>query len=388
MNYKKLGDYVTEFSQKYDPQLNYPVYSVTNNNGFCTEYFNKDVSGEDKSKYKVVPRGYFAYNPSRINVGSVDWQKEEENVIVSPLYVIFKCSDKLNKDYLKYFLRSNDGKAIIASKVSGSVRNNLNFKALSSIEFNIGTIDEQNLIVSRLKEIENAITNEKNQIALYDELIKARFVEMFGDPVENPNNHRVVSLQMLIESGDILYHLDGNHGGDYPKSDEFVSAGVPYIGANCIVNGEIDYALAKYLTEERAGKLKKGIAQNEDVLFAHNATVGPTVVLHTDNPKVILSTSLTAYRCNKESIIPEYLASYMKCDGFVRQYSSEMKQTTRNQVPITAQRKYLFLVPPISEQEKFAEFVRQTNKSKFEAQKRIKLYEELLNKKMSEYFMN
>ena len=99
MNYKKLGDYVTEFSQKYDPQLNYPVYSVTNNNGFCTEYFNKDVSGEDKSKYKVVPRGYFAYNPSRINVGSVDWQKEEENVIVSPLYVIFKCSDKLNKDY-------------------------------------------------------------------------------------------------------------------------------------------------------------------------------------------------------------------------------------------------------------------------------------------------
>ena len=144
--------------------------------------------------------------------------------------------------------------------------------------------------------------------------------------------------------------------------------------------------MAKYLTVERAGKLRKGIAQNEDVLFAHNATVGPTVVLHTTEPKVILSTSLTAYRCNKESIMPEYLATYMKSDGFVMQYSSEMKQTTRNQVPITAQKKYLFLIPPMEEQKTFSEFVKQVDKSKVAVQKSLDETQKLFDSLMQEYF--
>ena len=190
----------------------------------------------------------------------------------------------------------------------------------------------------------------------------------------------------MINAGDITYHLDGNHGGDYPRSEEFVSEGVPYIGANCISNGEVDFSLAKYLTEERAGKLRKGIAQNEDVLFAHNATVGPAVVLHTTESKVILSTSLTAYRCNKESITPEYLVAYMKSDGFVMQYSNEMKQTTRNQVPITAQKRYLFLIPPMEEQKKFSKFVKQVDKSKVVVQKALDEAQLLFNSLMQQYF--
>lgn len=194
---------------------------------------------------------------------------------------------------------------------------------------------------------------------------------MFGDPVENPNGYYVATLQELIDKGYITYHLDGNHGGDYPRSEEFVDSGIPYISANCIVNGEIDFSKAKYLTSERASKLRKGIARDDDVLFAHNATVGPTVVLHTVEEKVILGTSLTAYRCNKEKIMPNYLKTYMMSDGFVRQYSGGMKQTTRNQVPITVQKKYLFLIPPIKEQNQFADFVHQVDKSKVVAQKAL-----------------
>lgn len=187
---------------------------------------------------------------------------------------------------------------------------------------------------------------------------------MFGDPVENPKKYYVATLQELIDEGYITYHLDGNHGGDYPRSEEFVASGVPYVSANCIVNGEIDFSKAKFLTSERAEKLRKGIAQDGDVLFAHNATVGPTVVLHTDEERVILGTSLTAYRCNKDEIMPSYLKAYMLSDGFARQYSGEMKQTTRNQVPITAQKKYLFLIPPIEEQNRFEAFADQVDKSK------------------------
>ena len=90
-----------------------------------------------------------------------------------------------------------------------------------------------------------------------------------------------------------MYHLDGNHGSDYPRNEEFVECGVPYISANCIVHNDVNVKLAKHLTEERASKLRKGIAQNGDVLFAHNATVGPVAILYTDDEKVILGTSLT-----------------------------------------------------------------------------------------------
>ena len=263
---------------------------------------------------------------------------------------------------------------------------NRHFKWLKQAKIEYPDKEEQRSIVTLLDKVSNIIEVRKAQLQKFDHLVKARFVEMFGDPVENPKGYRVDTLQALIDAGDITYHLDGNHGGDYPKSEEFVSEGVPYIGANCISNGEIDFSLAKYLTVERAGKLRKGIAQNEDVLFAHNATVGPTVVLHTTEPKVILSTSLTAYRCNKESIMPEYLATYMKSDGFVMQYSGEMKQTTRNQVPITAQKKYLFLIPPMEEQKAFSEFVKQVDKSKVVVQKALNGAQLLFDSLMQQYF--
>lgn len=101
---------------------------------------------------------------------------------------------------------------------------------------------------------------------------------------------------------------------------------------------------------------------------------------------MILSTSLTAYRCNKANLLPNYLKAYMQSDGFVRQYSGEMKQTTRNQVPITAQKKYLFIVPPIAEQEQFAAFVEQTDKSKIAIQKSLDELETLKKALMQKYF--
>ncbi len=81
MNKIKLGKYITEYSVKNKNNKKIPVYSVTNSEGFCTEYFSKDVSSKNRNTYKIVPYGYFAYNPSRINVGSIDWQRKEKEVM-------------------------------------------------------------------------------------------------------------------------------------------------------------------------------------------------------------------------------------------------------------------------------------------------------------------
>ncbi len=92
-------------------------------------------------------------------------------------------------------------------------------------------------------------------------------------------------------------------------------------------------------------------------MFAHNATVGPVAVLRTNLPFVILSTSLTAYRSNQKVLFNEFLKYYMESPNFQAQFQCIMKQTTRNQVPITTQKEFYFVLPPLTEQRKIAEIL-------------------------------
>ena len=292
--------------------------------------------------------------------------------------------DSIDKDYLFYFM--SIALKQIEEKTPFVTVKHLSAKELNKIEIPVLSLEEQRKIAETLSKVDELIAFRDQQLAKLDELVKARFVEMFGDPISNPFGFKVESLQEMLDDNAITYHLDGNHGSDYPRNEEFVESGVSYISANCIIDDNVNLQLAKHLTEERAAKLRKGIAQDEDVLFAHNATVGPVAILHTRETKVVLGTSLTAYRCNKQRILPSYLKAYMQSEGFVRQYTKDMKQTTRNQVPITAQRKYLFIVPPLSLQNRFASFVERIDQQKQTVQQSLEKLELMKKALMQEYF--
>ncbi|MBO6261997.1 MAG: restriction endonuclease subunit S, partial [Bacilli bacterium] len=196
-----LGKFIKEYSKKNKENNPYPVYSVTNSNGFCTEYFTKDVSSEDKRNYKIVPFGYFAYNPSRINVGSVDCQQKEPYVVVSPLYTVFSVSSDLDKNYLKYFFKSRYCSNLINSKVSGSVRNNLKFNILSTFELPYCSVEKQQQAVKQFENIKSLINCEVKQLSLLDELIKSRFIELFGNPDLSPQKadwQMVTSFSQIV----------------------------------------------------------------------------------------------------------------------------------------------------------------------------------------------
>ncbi|MGB3599376.1 MAG: restriction endonuclease subunit S [Marinomonas sp.] len=165
-----------------------------------------------------------------------------------------------------------------------------------------------------------------------------------------PENWEVISIGEALLAKSLVDQMDGNHGELYPKSNEFSTFGVPYIGATDFYSGNIDYKNCKYLPIQRAKKFKKGIAKNGDVLFAHNATVGPVALVETELEFIIISTTATYYRCNKDVIDNFYLASYFRSEIFIKQFSSVMSQSTRNQVPILAQRKFLLVLPPVQEQ--------------------------------------
>lgn len=232
----------------------------------------------------------------------------------------------------------------------------LSLSQLNAIKVELPELPEQRRIVAILDEafaglatvIANAEKNLANVRELFDSVSKSLL------QARNESWKRL-TLEVLLERGWVVSHLDGNHGNDYPRKDEFVSSGVPYLSANCLENDEVDISLAKFLSPERAALLRKGIARNNDVLFAHNATVGPVAMLYTDEPKVILSTSLTYYRCHPDHVLPEYLAHYMRSPEFKEQYEAVMRQSTRNQVPITKQREFFHVIPPMTEQRRIAQ---------------------------------
>ena len=319
----------------------------------------------------------------KLSLGKVAITEKEMYSNEAIMAFIDKGVEKISPEYLYYLLRAKDWSKGTNKAVMGAT---LNKATLSTIKIQLHEYDNQLEIVNMLNRVSSSIDFRKQQLTKLDELIKARFVEMFGDPISNPFGFKVKTLQKMIDDGTIMYHLDGNHGSDYPRNEEFVECGVPYISANCIVHNDVNLKLAKHLTEERASKLRKGIAQNGDVLFAHNATVGPVAILYTDDEKVILGTSLTAYRCDKERMVPDYLKAYMQSEGFVCQYTKDMKQTTRNQVPITAQRKFLFVIPPLPLQNQFAAFAAEVDKSKVEVQKALDQTQLLFDSLMQQYF--
>lgn len=192
-----------------------------------------------------------------------------------------------------------------------------------------------------------------------------------------PEDWEVYTLDELINKRYIYEILDGNHGALYPRNEEFVDSGVPYISANSINRNKIDFTKAKYLTVERANKFKKGVAKNGDVLFAHNATVGPVALLGTKDEKVILSTSLTYYRVNNKLIYNKYLMYYMSSNIFAKQYFRRMGQTTRNQVPITVQKEFYHILPPLKEQEKISEILSTVDSQIDDTEKLIEKSKEL-----------
>lgn len=169
-----------------------------------------------------------------------------------------------------------------------------------------------------------------------------------------PVEWEVITIDAALLKKYLEEQMDGNHGELYPKSHEFSSFGIPYVGATDFYTGRIDFKNCKYLPIHRAKKFKKGVSKNGDVLFAHNATVGPVAIVDADSEFIIISTTATYYRCNKEKINNAYLASYFRSDAFVKQFSSVMSQSTRNQVPILAQRKFSLILPRVEEQNAIA----------------------------------
>lgn len=165
---------------------------------------------------------------------------------------------------------------------------------------------------------------------------------------------KTYTVQELIDAGMLDEPLDGNHGSIHPKASDYVSAGVPFIMANDLVNGKVDYANCAYITEAQASTLRKGFAKPGDVLLTHKATIGRTAIVGDEYDTIILTPQVTYYRV-KKGISNRYLKYYFDSSTFQQLFANWAGSgSTRAYLGITAQRKLPIVLPPYEVQLKIA----------------------------------
>ena len=149
----RLGTLLKEGKQRNKDNSLSRVLSVTNHSGFVLpeNQFSKRIASDEVSNYKVVIKGQFGYNPSRINVGSFARLDQFDNGLLSPMYVVFSItSEKLDSDFFLYWMKSNEAKQRINNSTQGSVRDSVGFDAISSFALKLPKIQEQRKIAKVL----------------------------------------------------------------------------------------------------------------------------------------------------------------------------------------------------------------------------------------------
>jgi type I restriction enzyme S subunit len=327
------------------------------------------ISREEAKKIgsRVVPAGSVIM--SCVGDLGITGIANQEIVINQQLHA-FIPSGKINAHFLLHVLKTK--KDYFYSIATKTALPYLNKENCNSVKLPAPHIAEQTTIANALSDVD-ALINELEKLIAKKQAIKTATMQQLltgrtrlpqfalredgtlkdykqSELGEIPEDWEAITINEALADKFLLDQMDGNHGELYPKSHEFSSFGVPYIGATDFDSGRINYKTCKYLPLARAEKFKKGIAKDGDVLFAHNATVGPVVLLQTELEFVILSTTATYYRCDPERLNNKYLAKFFESEFFVKQYSAVMSQSTRNQVPILSQRKFSIVLPSIKEQ--------------------------------------
>lgn len=359
----RLGDVILPSSQRNKNGECTRVYSVTNSNGFVPseEYFNKEVYSKELDTYRVVNRGMLAYNPSRINVGSVALQDKEDQVVVSPLYVVFSVDERrIAPEYLLRFLKCDEGLKQIETHSVGTVRNNLKYKGLCNLRINLPSLKAQHSMVRKLRVIETLIDNSQSCISMLDQLVKSQFVEMFGDPTNGVAwpSKRLDEICTIV-TGNTPPRKDPSNYGDY----------IEWCKTDNITDAKYLTTASEMLSEE--GALRGRVVPAGSILMACIAGSVKSI------GKVAVADRSVAFNQQINALIPsemidvEYLLWALRlskdylCSGVNMQLKGILNKTS-----LSAKS---FCVPPLALQQQFAAFVAEVDKSRFVARKSAEL---------------
>ena len=279
-----------------------------------------------------------------------------------------------NKDYLWYAIASKVEE--LNSKGTGSTFKAISKSVLAETEIPLPTLGEQQGVARQLAKVDELIALRKEQLAKLDQLVKSRFIELFG----------VCDTYELLKDSNI-YISDGNYSSKYPTADEFVEEGIPFIRAsNMEMNTIVDNNMY-FITKEKHAILLKGHVKAGDVLITtRGATIGKIACVPPRHEDSNINAQIVLLRCPKKEYNPLFLSWYLKLDNTQAEIQKLISGSAQPQLPIKRLVQLNLLKPDINLQNQFVAFVEQIDKSKLAIQQSLDKLELLKKSLMQEYF--
>ena len=337
-----------------DKNLKYKVWSVSNTLGFInsSDYFNKKVASDNVENYKIVLPNFFAYNPSRINVGSIALNNTENIGIVSPMYVVFDINKKsLNRDYLFKLLKSAIGIELINKFSIGSVRKTLRFTDLVKIKIPLPPLEIQQEIVEELNEYQKIIDGARQVVENYKPRIK---IDPSWQYDELNNIAEIISGQ--------------SPAGKYYNKDKI---GLPFY------QGKTNFGDIYLKEPTEWTKEYTKIAEKNDILITVRAPVGPVNL----NPfKICIGRGLAAIRAHPNF---NYLFVFYYLKSIEKEIQSNGKGSTFDSINRDQIGKIRIPIPDIELQNKIVKKINEEQILIESNKKLIEIYEQKIKEKIN-----
>ena len=277
------------------------------------------------------------------------------------------CTDRIFNEYLYHFLRAKTN--YLNSLGRGATFKELSKGIVENVLIPLPAIEEQHHIADLFASVEELIQTKKQQLDLFDELVKSRFVELFGG--KGYPEDTLLNLCNIID-----------YRGKTPEKVEY---GLPFITAKNIKMHQMNLEPREYISKETYDKVMvRGFPKEGDVVFTTEAPLGNVCrIPHFDTEFYIGQRIVTM---QTEKLEPIYLEYALSSDNFKMKYMGKSSGSTVTGIRVRLLEQLTIPVPPIDIQTQFATFVEQTDKSKSAVQQSIAELEELKKSLMQKYF--
>ena len=329
----------------------YPIYGAS---GLIKQI---DFYQQDKEYIAVVKDG--------AGIGRTMLLPAYSSVIGTMQYLLPKEGIPIDIKYLFYAVEHMN----LAKYFSGATIPHIYFKDYQKEPINIPDIDTQKRISRIFDKIDALINSRKEQRTKLDQIVKSRFIEMFGDPKSNPNSYPISQLSEHIE---------------------FLTSGSRGWAQYCVDNGSEWFITIKNVKDCRISidnmqpidapdnaEAKRTKVQEGDLLISITADLGRTGVVTKEiaDHGAYINQHLTCIRLNKEMLNPLYVAFFMESPAGKEQFESKNQSAVKAGLNFNSINSLRLLVPPMDEQNAFVGFVHQIDKSKYRQEKCIRFFQ-------------
>lgn len=360
----------------------FDIASIDNINkkitGFTTYTF---VEAQSRAR-RMIKKDNILVSTIRPNLNAVAlFDMNTQNVpVASTGFCVLDCKEDTNPRFLFYYLQSRFFVNEMVSQATGASYPAVSDKIVRSAHIPVYSYGEQVVIADMLDKVTYIIAKRKQQLAKLDELVKARFVEMFGNPVLNDKGWKLKSLSDLTKK---------IGSGATPKGGKEVyqENGVAFIRSMNVYNGKFEYKELAYISDEQACKLDGVTVKEKDVLLnITGASVARSCVVPTDILPARVNQHVCIIRCG-ESIIPEFLNKILIDDNYQNfLWNIAGSGATREAITKQQVENLQIITPPIERQGAFVEFCKQIEGLKILMQRSLEQMKTLKKALMQQYF--